>query len=269
MSGYDLVHFTDLDFDPDGFQPELQVLLDEPLDAHVRVPEHVEEARKYCLMLESPDLALHPYKRNRYSQASWSLLVDKYYDSSVQLARPWIKNIPKDIYANITNTPYYPYTENIYNQNFREETPCNCIHYLPLIDTGASQHYVVDFACGCCHKCGSFHAIPAEHNASEEQLRCLGRTSHKSFTRKGGLFCPITNKFFLCPARYLNIRLPSKRKKRTVGGQLSLSDVKGAAKKKRDYRTAKRRKAGGDEDVDTETDPEPEATSDLEYDNDD
>ena len=80
--------------------------------------------------------------------------------------------------------------------------------------------------------------------------------------QSGGLYCPRSMKFYLCPSRSLRrfaLNGPIRRRCRRSGSRLPLTDTKYSKRKKLDYLTLKEQKALiGDNNATTDTDSENE-----------
>ena len=199
-------------------------------------------ARKVCVYLRSPDPSKFPV-----SPFNGQYYVDRYYDKAnwTSLPRPWSKCLPKDPWAYVGD-PYFPYNSFLYVQaRKRDVSQCQCSHYLPSKIDNNSGYFCIDFLCGCPHSRGSFGPIPHDHNANPAQLAALGRSlapglkiDLNKIRQSGGLYCPESDRFYLCPSRSLrrfSLIGPRRSKRKRSGSKLSLTDCKHARQKKLDY----------------------------------
>ena len=193
----------------------------------------VTAARQVCAYFRCCDPSKYPVAPN-----TLQIHFDRYDESHVSLPRCWCKELPfSDPFCRKRN-PYWPYTFSIFLQaRSRDPSKCKCLHFLPSIIDNNAGYFVIDFACGCCHATGNFGPILEEHNSSPKQLAALGRSPGPGFKiqlskirQVGGLYCPVSNSFYLCPSRSLRrhpISAKNKRPKaRKVGSKLCLTDRK-------------------------------------------
>ena len=212
---------------------------------------------------------------SKFPCAPWNqqFYVNRYLntDNYASLPRSWSKHLSKDPFAlRDIHHRYAPANPFLFAQaRKRDPSLCQCVHYLPSKVNNNCGFFCIDFFCGCPHSKGGFGPIPDSHNASQAQLAALGRSlgngvriDPKMIRQSGGLYCPRSMKFYLCPSRSLRrfaLNGPIRKRCRRFGSRLPLTDTKYSKRKKLDYLTLKEQKALiGDNDATTDTDSENE-----------
>ena len=206
----------------------------------------VTEARSVCAYSAMPDPAKYPTRRPDFYKVFY---IKRYNNKAnwVSLPRSWSRCgfiEPWDL----ASDPFYPANRYLWMQA-RKRSPdhCRCLHFWPSKIDNNDGWFSIDFFCGCPHNKGSFASVPSQCNASDEQLASLGRPSTSGgaivlgkIRQKGGLYCPDTQRFYLCHSRNLRrFSFQGKPKRRRAGSRLFLTDVKNPRAKKIAYRNLK------------------------------